>query len=56
MPTAPKPDVLPTHCRKCGNELLLRRPGRDLCARCHPRDQWWSGVPTTPTAPPIQED
>jgi hypothetical protein len=28
-------DAVPTECRLCGQPLLLRRPGRDTCAR-HP--------------------
>ena len=28
-------DTVPTECRLCGEPLLVRRPGRDTCAR-HP--------------------
>jgi hypothetical protein len=28
-------DAVPTECRLCGEPLLVRRPGRDTCAR-HP--------------------
>jgi hypothetical protein len=36
--TAPDPnatDTVPTECRICAEPLLVRRPGRDTCAR-HP--------------------
>lgn len=27
-------DDTPTHCERCGQPLLLRRPGRTVCGRC----------------------
>ncbi|TDP97942.1 hypothetical protein [Labedaea rhizosphaerae] len=33
---APGLPEAPTHCRSCGQKLLLRRPGRDGCQRCDP--------------------
>jgi hypothetical protein len=42
---------LPDTCVDCGNRLLLRRPGRTRCARCHPADEWWASVPPEEAAP-----
>lgn len=36
-PTASTTPVAPERtCVRCGNRLLLHRPGRDRCARCEP--------------------
>ncbi len=41
------PVVSPTTCSTCHRPLLLRRPGRDVCARCRPQvirgaePSWW---------------
>lgn len=29
----------PTHCSRCKQPLMVRRPGRELCVRCDP-DGW----------------
>lgn len=31
----------PSHCSDCGEPLFIRRPGRDLCARCSPTKAFW---------------
>jgi hypothetical protein len=43
-PAAVTPDP-PRPCVQCGNPILLRRPGRDQCSRCHPVGKRWVYIP-----------
>jgi ribosomal protein L37E len=43
------PDTEPVRCARCGQRLLLSRPGRTVCERCRLNP---AGTPARPAATP----